>query len=94
MDWRRWAAQFARMDGQGRACATLTSRRRGKVATMRHDQPRKLAKGPLLLAAVVLATVSLAAQVIPLWQVLAIFAGTAGLAGIVLALAIGEAMQR
>jgi hypothetical protein len=61
---------------------------------MRHDQPRKLAKGPLLLAALMVATVSLAAQVIPLWQVLAIFAGTAGLAGIVLALAIGEAMQR
>jgi len=53
-----------------------------------------LAKGPLLLAALMVATVSLAAQVIPLWQVLAIFAGTAGLAGIVLALAIGEAMQR
>ncbi len=38
---------------------------------MRRDQPRKLAKGPLLLAALMVAGLSLAAQVIPPWQVLA-----------------------
>lgn len=38
---------------------------------MRHDQPRRLAKGPLLLAALILSALNLAAQVIPLWQVLA-----------------------
>lgn len=38
---------------------------------MRGDQPRRLAKGPLLLAALILSALNLAAQVIPPWQVLA-----------------------
>ncbi len=55
---------------------------------------KRMRKAPMVAAALVVATFALAAQVIPLWQVVLIFLSTAGLTGIVLALAVAEAVRR
>jgi hypothetical protein len=51
-------------------------------------------RSTLLLASLILVSTSIAAQVIPLWQVAAIIISTCGLGGVVIGMAIGKGFDR